>query len=357
MPGKTHAAPRHRKSGVITLCVIVILAALLAVLGVNYILSQKEHQRLSKAQEQQITELKQQLSEKESQLSDSSAKQKEQEQQIEKQGKQIKKQGKQIKKRDKQIKEQKNKLDQQQSTIDDLKKQLVIKKGSTTTTTHAVSRTTATSSSFVPSGKKMLALTFDDGPGPYTGQLLDALKQRGIHATFFVVGSRVDSYASLIKRMEAEGHVVGNHSFSHRNLKRMTASQIKQDMDASGAKINRLLGHWPVVMRCPGGNYNDTVKDYAKNAGIPMIQWSVDTRDWESRNVDKILREAFQEGRYGIRDGAIVLMHDIYSTSLEAAIKMMDKLQQQGYTMVTVPELLKAKKGGITPGTVYWGGF
>ena len=149
--------------------------------------------------------------------------------------------------------------------------------------------------------------------------------------------------------MEAEGHVVGNHSQSHKNLKYLSASGITNQMGACAQKIKNILGHEPVVMRCPGGNYNNTVKTYAKNEGVPIIQWSVDTRDWESRNKSAILKYTSN-----IKDGSIVLMHDIYSTTVDAAIEMMDTLIDQGYTLVTVPELLKAKYGTVEAGKVYF---
>ena len=181
--------------------------------------------------------------------------------------------------------------------------------------------------------------------------MLDELKKRGVRATFFVLGTRVDAYPELIKRMEAEGHVVGNHSNSHKNLTKLSAAGIKTEMELCAAKIEKVLGHKPEVMRCPGGNYNTAVLNYAKEAGIPVIQWGVDTRDWESRNVTSILNKAF--GKNGIKDGSIVLMHDIYSTTVDATIQMVDRLIDEGYTFVTVPELLYDREGKIEAGKRY----
>ncbi len=199
-------------------------------------------------------------------------------------------------------------------------------------------------------GKKLIALTFDDGPGPYTARLLDALKASGARATFFVVGSRVNSYSSLIKRMEAEGHVVGNHSQNHKNLKYLSAANIAIEMGTAASRIKAIIGHDPYVMRCPGGNYNSTVLSYAKSINTPIIQWSVDTIDWRDRNANTVLNRA----KAGTKDGAIVLMHDIYSTTVDAAIAYIRYLQQQGYTLVTVPELLAAKQGTVDAGKVYF---
>lgn len=222
--------------------------------------------------------------------------------------------------------------------------------GKTSKTT--ASKTTKKTTVKKPTGKKMVALTFDDGPGRYTEKLLDALKERNAKATFFVLGQLVDRYPDLIKRMDAEGHVVGSHSYDHPNLTKLTYAQIKKNMDKAAKKINKLIGHDPEVIRCPGGSSNDTVKKYAKNAGVPIIYWNVDTLDWKSRNTQKILEEAF-DVETGIEDGDIVLMHDIYDTTVDAAIEMMDRLIAEGYTLVTVPELLEAYEGTIVAGKVY----
>lgn len=246
-------------------------------------------------------------------------------------------------------------IDKQKKTIGSLRTQISQKK----TTTGKNGKTTTTADQNLPdreysdlSGEKLVALTFDDGPGPYTERLLNAMKKRGVKATFFVLGNRIDRYPKLIKRMEKEGHAVGNHSYDHPNLTRLSASGVKSNMNKTAKKIEKLLGHKPEVMRCPGGACNKTVKKYAADAGIPIIYWGVDTRDWESRNVTKIMNVAF--GKNGIENGSIVLMHDIHEPSVNAAIKMMDKLKKQGYTFVTVPELLMAREGEIVPGTVYY---
>lgn len=248
-------------------------------------------------------------------------------------------------------------IDKQKKTIGSLRTQISQKKNTTGKDGKTTKKTTVDQN--LPereyedlSGEKLVALTFDDGPGPYTERLLNAMKKRGVKATFFVLGNRIDKYPELIKRMEKEGHAVGNHSYDHPTLTRLSASGVKSNMNKTAKKIEKLLGHKPEVMRCPGGACNNTVKKYAEDAGIPIIYWSVDTRDWESRNVTKIMNVAF--GDDGIKNGSIVLMHDIHETSVDAAIKMMDKLKKQGYTFVTVPELLMAREGEIVPGTVYY---
>ena len=200
-------------------------------------------------------------------------------------------------------------------------------------------------------GQKIVALTFDDGPGPYTAELLDFLKQEGVRVTLFVLGTRVDSYPKLIRRMAAEGHEIGNHSNAHNMLHHMDLVGVRKEMGKCAEKIEKLLGYRPSVMRCPGGNKNSAVEQYAKEAGIPIAYWSVDTLDWKSRDKDAILDIAF--GKNGIRDGSIVLMHDIHKTTIPAAKEMIRRLKEEGYTFVTTTELIAARRGGIVPGKQY----
>lgn len=244
------------------------------------------------------------------------------------------------------IDEQKGTIDKQKDTIDDLKVQIALKNSDPGDPNLPPEQDYDDHT-----GEKIVALTFDDGPGPYTAELLDFLKQEGVRATFFVLGTRVDSYPNLIKRMAAEGHEIGNHSNAHNMLHRMDLAGVRNEMGKCAKKIEKLVGYRPSVMRCPGGNKNDAVHTYAKEAGIPIAYWSVDTRDWESRNKDKILSVAF--GKNGIGDGSIVLMHDIYKTTVEAAKEMILRLKKQGYTFVTTSELIEARRGGIVPGKQY----
>lgn len=250
---------------------------------------------------------------------------------------------------------------QQESTIQDLQSQLVLKRQWEEELRRQQEAAQQPSQPEQPTALdfpastagRLVALTFDDGPGPYTAQLLDALRDRGVKATFFVLGSRAAQYPDLIRRMEAEGHVVGNHSYGHGNLRRMSLAGVTNEMNRAVDVLTPLLGHRPVVMRAPGGNYNNTVKQYDCNEGVPIIQWGVDTRDWESRNVEAILNQAFY-GNNSIKEGSIVLMHDIYSTTVQAAIRMVDTLLEQGYSFATVPEILVAREGEVYAGEVYY---
>ena len=204
------------------------------------------------------------------------------------------------------------------------------------------------------SGLKLVALTYDDGPGKYTDDLLDYLKEQDVKATFFVINYNAVNNKSLLARMVAEGHVVGNHSNKHDNLKKMTTKQqIRDAIQECNNTIEAATGQKVTVMRPPGGNYDDLVKQVAKEMGMAIINWHVDTLDWKSKDPEKIMGIAFDKNSsYSIRDGSIVLMHDIYGTTLEATKQMIPRLKQEGYTFVTVPELL-ALRGGMEAGVVY----
>ncbi len=204
-------------------------------------------------------------------------------------------------------------------------------------------------------GKKLVALTFDDGPGKYTAELLDFLKEHRVRATFFLLGCNANIYPSLIQRMDAEGHAIGNHSYSHPNLTKLTAAGVASQIGSCNAAIYKAIGRNASVLRCPGGSANATVRNVATGVQLPIIYWSVDTKDWELRDKDKILQNVF--GEKGIRDGSIVLMHDIHRESVDAAKEMILRLEQEGYTFVTVPELLSVRKGGMQAGQSYSNGY
>lgn len=244
---------------------------------------------------------------------------------------------------------QKAQIGQLEAQIAKLEAELALLKGITPTPT--TSKTPGTD----PTGKKLVALTFDDGPGKYTAQLLDVLKQHNARATFFVVGYNAVKYQPLLARMAAEGHAVGNHSDQHANL---TKFGTKEEAFAALAECNALIekntGKPCNMMRPPGGNSNAMVSEMSKDHGLAIIRWSVDTEDWKSRDKDKIIETAFDPSSpYRVRDGAIVLMHDIYECTFEAVKEMLVRLENEGYEMVTVPELLEAR-GSMEAGNVYY---
>ncbi|MCL2569011.1 MAG: polysaccharide deacetylase family protein [Oscillospiraceae bacterium] len=205
-----------------------------------------------------------------------------------------------------------------------------------------------------PGGGSRIALTFDDGPSGYTSQLLDALYARNVPVTFFVLGQQVAAYPSVAQRIVQEGHELANHSYRHPDLSRMSAAGIRDELTHCRNIIYQITGRYPTLLRPPYGSHNATVQSVAREFGYPLILWSVDTRDWESRNVNAIMGHfVAPNGTVRIREGDIILMHDIYGTTIDAAINAIDLLLANGFEFVTVTELLAERHGGITPGKVY----
>lgn len=181
---------------------------------------------------------------------------------------------------------------------------------------------------------RKLAITFDDGPHPvYTQELLDGLKERGIHATFFVTGEHAELHPELIKRMRDEGHLVGNHTYSHIQLTEKNREVFREELIRTNEILEEITGEEIQYVRPPYGSWD---KSFEKELNMFPVLWNVDPLDWCSSNtaciVDKIVKKA------GEND--IILMHDYYETSVTAALKAIDELQEKGYTFVTVEEIL-----------------
>ena len=194
-------------------------------------------------------------------------------------------------------------------------------------------------------GNKVIALTFDDGPGPYTAHLLDVLDQYGAKATFFLIGSKVSSQANVVRNIHARGHQLGNHSWSHPELPKLPVDQIAGEIDRTNDAIKQATGVTPAILRPPYGAVNGVVLEQLRLRGMSSILWSVDTRDWADRNSDIVCSRAVA----GAQPGAIILMHDIHQTSVGAVPCILSALKQQGYSFVTVQGLL----GNTTPGVGY----
>lgn len=186
-----------------------------------------------------------------------------------------------------------------------------------------------------------LALTFDDGPWPGTTEaLLDGLAERGVPATFFLIGSQAEAQRETVVRMAAEGHQVGLHTWDHVNLQGSTPAAIQAQLDPCRALLTALLGPQDFMLRPPYGFVDETLCSAAQ---APIICWSVDTEDWKDRDPDRILRVCLDQAE----DGAILLLHDIYDTSVQAALRAVDALLEQGYAFVTVEDLFALR--GIAP--------
>lgn len=191
---------------------------------------------------------------------------------------------------------------------------------------------------------KCVALTFDDGPVTGTTQLLDLLKAKGVHATFFMVGSNVALHPALVRRMLADGNVLGNHTWDHAQLTRLDPAAMQQEITRTNAAIQKATGTVPTLLRPPYGATNPAVAKVAGQLGMAQILWNVDPLDWKDRNAAIVTKRVLAS----TRAGSIVLSHDIHPTSRQAYAAIIDGLRAKGFTLVTVPELLgtKLKAGG-----------
>nr|WP_297274854.1 polysaccharide deacetylase family protein [uncultured Agathobaculum sp.] len=215
----------------------------------------------------------------------------------------------------------------------------------------------------IPEADVYIALTFDDGPtgaingypNGLTAYLLDGLKERGAHATFFMVGDRVNMFSSTLPRLVSEGHELGNHTMTHpmQHLTGLKKDGIEKEITSATSTITEKAGQPPTVLRPVGGGVNSDVKAVAKELGLPIINWNVDTQDWKNRN-----KQSVHDAIVNAADGSVVLMHDLYPTSVEGALSAIDDLQKRTdktYAFVTVSELAAVKGITLEPGVVYNG--
>lgn len=185
--------------------------------------------------------------------------------------------------------------------------------------------------------KKYISLTFDDGPNPETTpRLLDILKEKGVKATFFMLGQNVVKHEALAKRVAEEGHEVASHSYSHPQLTNIDAQRVKDEVQKTDKAIYRATGKLPTDFRPPYGAVN---KDVAAIIGKPIIQWSVDSQDWQSHNADAIIKR-INDTAY---NDTIVLMHDIHPDTVDAVPRVIDCLREEGYEILPSRELLGKK--------------
>lgn len=184
--------------------------------------------------------------------------------------------------------------------------------------------------------EKCLALTFDDGPGYYTEWLLDILKSTNAKASFFILGNRAYGYANTIARMANEGHDVGSHSWNHRNLVTLSYPQIQDDLGGATSAIQSVSGEFVKFFRPPYGNHNESVRQITGGFGQSIVLWDVDTRDWQFKDAGRICSVIVN----GARPNAVILLHDIYATSVEGAECAIRQLSHE-YTFVNLSTLYK----------------
>ncbi len=196
--------------------------------------------------------------------------------------------------------------------------------------------------------RPMVAITYDDGPGQYEDRILTAFEAVGGRATFFMVGNLVGSHAAVIKRMLADGCEIGNHSYKHENLSKLSSSAIVNTIQKTNDALVAACGQPATVVRPPYGATGGSCKSALGSMGYASILWSIDTLDWKTRNADSTVNSVLNN----VKDGDIILMHSIYSATAAATERIVPALVQRGYQLVTVSELAAAR-GGMTPGKNY----
>ncbi|HCC35101.1 MAG TPA: hypothetical protein DEQ02_05500 [Ruminococcaceae bacterium] len=200
--------------------------------------------------------------------------------------------------------------------------------------------------------RPMIALTFDDGPSKHTSRILDLLEQYKGHATFFVIGNLIESRPDTIKRAADLGCEVVGHSWDHRDLTKLSSDEMKAEILDTHNAIESITGSSSHMYRPPYGAVNDSLTNASSELGFSIINWSVDTVDWKTKNADAVYTAVMAD----VNDRAIILCHDLYSTTAEAMEQVIPALVSQGYQLVTVSELLEYSGGAVEAGKVYYNG-
>lgn len=195
--------------------------------------------------------------------------------------------------------------------------------------------------------KPMIALTFDDGPGKYTEELLAKLKEYDARATFFLLGENVNKYPEIVEEMVNIGCELGNHTTNHKNLTKLDVEEMQSQIETTNTLIQNLTGEKVAIVRPPYGAVNAQVRE---NVAYPFIMWSVDTTDWERKDAESIKNYTLDV----VQDGDIILMHDIHEYTVEATIAMIPELIERGYQLVTVSEMAEVHGVKLENGTKYF---
>ena len=196
--------------------------------------------------------------------------------------------------------------------------------------------------------KPMVALTYDDGPAPSTRSILDTLEAYGMKATFYMVGNRMENYPDTVRRVAALGCEIGSHTWGHNYITGLGASSLHSNLNQFDSTLQNLVGIRTATMRPPGGFVNNVSLQALASYGVPAIMWSIDTMDWKSRNAQAVVESVLSQ----VKDGDIVLMHDLYGSTAEATAILVPELINRGYQLVTVSELARCR-GCIQAGQVY----
>lgn len=180
--------------------------------------------------------------------------------------------------------------------------------------------------------EKKIALTFDDGPGKYTEQLLDGLKEADVKATFFLLGINAESNREIVKRIADEGHLIGNHTYDHVQLTKLSLQEAKLELRKNSDLLYQITGKSILYMRPPYGEWSDAL---AENCDMTRVMWSIDPVDWSVQNTSQVAAHILSHAE----DGSIILLHDIFRTSVEAALQVIAPLKEAGFTFVTIDEM------------------
>ena len=184
------------------------------------------------------------------------------------------------------------------------------------------------------------AITFDDGPSNVTTKILDELDKRDAKVTFFMVGNRINTYSDIVKRVHDSGHTIGNHSYSHKSFNKQTPEEYLNEINTTNFSISSITGEDVIFVRPPYGAYKSSTLE---NVNMNFILWSIDTLDWKTRDAEMVYNEIITK----VDDGSIILMHDLYESTYEAAIRAIDYLLENGYAVVSLDEMYRIR--GLEP--------
>ena len=183
-------------------------------------------------------------------------------------------------------------------------------------------------------GEKVIALTFDDGPDPIqTPKVLKVLKEHQATACFFCIGHKIEGNEKLLQQMVAEGHLIGNHTFDHVELTKLSDTKAVEEIEKTNSAISSITGYKPEYIRPPFGKISNKVEEAIN---MQCVMWSIDPVDWNTSNCSKVVNHVVNNAK----NGDIILMHDIYDSSVTAALEIIDRLKAKGYVFVTVDQLL-----------------
>ena len=195
---------------------------------------------------------------------------------------------------------------------------------------------------------KYVALTFDDGPsGRFTRRLLTGLQERDARATFLLCGYRLEIYPELAQRIVEEGHEIGLHGYSHKDMAKLSRRELTREIQDTLSLLPQ--GCEPAFLRPPGGSESKAVAEIAEKMGLSLLLWSVDPRDWEVDDASVVETAVISQ----VRDGDVILLHDLSDSSVDAALSIVDKLQAEGFAFVTVSQLAQIRGVAPQPGKTY----